>query len=480
MVKKLPGWALPDLREAQKRTKNEVEFQTAQFSIPYEILNLGRGKKYYLRTYGCQANERDSETIAGIMEELGYETTTDVEQADVILLNTCAVRKNAEDKVIGEIGALKRLTKDRPDLILGVCGCMSQEEEIVNLLLEKHRHVNLIFGTHNIHRLPELLYKVHHGTKTVEVFSKEGEVIENLPVRRFGKHKAWVNIMYGCDKFCTYCIVPYTRGKERSRRLEDILAEVKVLKEEGYKEVTLLGQNVNAYGKDLGMVQGFAELLRETAKIGIPRIRFTTSHPWDFTDEMVDVLGEYENIMPFVHLPVQSGDDAMLKIMGRKYTREQYLRLFHRIEETVPNCAFSTDIIVGFPNETKEQFEQTLSLVEECKFDNCFTFIYSPREGTPAARMVDNVSMEEKQERLHELNVVWNKHAKAKNEAYIDTVVEVLVDGHSKKNANVYSGYTKTNKLVNFTGENLTPGEFVMVKITDAKTFSLDGEMVKE
>ena len=199
MVKKLPGWALPDLREAQKRTKNEVEFQTAQFSIPYEILNLGRGKKYYLRTYGCQANERDSETIAGIMEELGYETTTDVEQADVILLNTCAVRKNAEDKVIGEIGALKRLTKDRPDLILGVCGCMSQEEEIVNLLLEKHRHVNLIFGTHNIHRLPELLYKVHHGTKTVEVFSKEGEVIENLPVRRFGKHKAWVNIMYGCE-----------------------------------------------------------------------------------------------------------------------------------------------------------------------------------------------------------------------------------------------------------------------------------------
>ena len=480
MVKKLPGWALPDLREAQKRTKNEVEFQTAQFSIPYEILNLGRGKKYYLRTYGCQANERDSETIAGIMEELGYEVTSDVEVADVILLNTCAVRKNAEDKVIGEIGALKRLFKDRPELILGVCGCMSQEEEIVNLLLEKHRHVNLIFGTHNIHRLPELLYKVYHGGKTVEVFSKEGEVIENLPVRRFGKHKAWVNIMYGCDKFCTYCIVPYTRGKERSRRLEDILTEVRILKEEGYKEVTLLGQNVNAYGKDLGMVQGFAELLRETAKIGIPRIRFTTSHPWDFTDEMVDVLGEFENIMPFVHLPVQSGDDAMLKIMGRKYSREQYLRLFHRIEATVPNCAFSTDIIVGFPNETDEQFRQTLSLVEECKFDNCFTFIYSPREGTPAARMVDNVAMEEKQQRLHELNVVWNKHAKHKNEAYIGQVVEVLVDGHSKKNANVYSGYTKTNKLVNFTGENLEAGEFVMVKITDAKTFSLDGEMVKE
>ena len=480
MVNKQPGWALPDLHEAQKRTKKEVKFQTAQFSIPFELLNLGRGKKYYLRTYGCQANERDSETIAGIMKELAYEQTNNVEDADVILLNTCAVRKNAEDKVIGEIGALKRLTKDRPDLILGVCGCMAQEEEIVNLLLEKHRHVNLIFGTHNIHRLPELLYRVHHGMKTVEVFSKEGEVIENLPVQRFGKHKAWVNIMYGCDKFCTYCIVPYTRGKERSRRLEDILAEVQTLKAEGYKEITLLGQNVNAYGKDLGMEQGFAILLAETAKIGIPRIRFTTSHPWDFTDEMVAVLGQYDNIMPFVHLPVQSGDDAMLKIMGRKYTREQYLRLFHLIEDTVPNCASSTDIIVGFPNETKEQFYQTLSLVEECKFDNAFTFIYSPREGTPAARMADNVSMEEKQERLHELNEVWNKHAKRKNEAYVGQIVEVLVDGHSKKNENVYSGYTKTNKLVNFTGTNIQPGEFVMVKITAAKTFSLDGEMVSE
>lgn len=479
-MKKQPGWALPDLHEAQKRTRKEAMVETSLFSIPPEVLNLGRGKSYYLRTYGCQANERDSETLAGIMEELGYTPADQPEDADVILLNTCAVRRNAEEKVLGELGSLKRLKKRKPDLIFGVCGCMAQEEEIVTLLLEKYRHVNLIFGTHNIHRLPELLYRVVNGQKSVEVFSKEGDVIENLPVRRFGKHKAWVNIMYGCDKFCTYCIVPYTRGKERSRRMEDILEEVRILKAEGYQEITLLGQNVNSYGKDLGIEGGFAALLKETAEIGIPRIRFTTSHPWDFTDAMIDIIAQYDNIMPFIHLPVQSGDDEILKIMGRKYTREQYLTLFHKIEAAIPNCAFSTDIIVGFPNETNEQFERTLSLVEECKFDNAFTFIYSPREGTPAARMHDNIELSEKQERLQRLNTVWNYHARNKNLAYVGQIVEVLVDGASKKNSEVYSGYTRTNKLVNFTGKDIQCGDVVQVRITDAKTFSLDGELVSE
>lgn len=472
----------PSLKEARYRNKNEQTLiKRDEIVVSTFLRDIAKGKKYFIRTYGCQANVRDEETMKGILELAGYECASEVKDADLVILNTCAVRENAEDRVYGEIGQLKGLKNKKKDMIIALGGCMIQEPHIVETIEKSYRHVDLLFGTHNIHQLLEFLEIIYREQKRViAVESKTGEVIENTPTVRLDKKKAYVNIMYGCDKFCTYCIVPYTRGKERSRRLEDILNEVRILKEEGYKEVTLLGQNVNAYGKDLGMVQGFAELLRETAKIGIPRIRFTTSHPWDFTDEMVDVLGEYDNIMPFVHLPVQSGDDAMLKIMGRKYSREQYLRLFHRIEATVPNCAFSTDIIVGFPNETDEQFRQTLSLVEECKFDNCFTFIYSPREGTPAARMIDNVSMEEKQQRLHELNVVWNKHAKAKNEAYIDTVVEVLVDGHSKKNANVYSGYTKTNKLVNFTGENLQAGEFVMVKITDAKTFSLDGEMVKE
>ena len=477
MVKKQPGWALPDLKEAQKRSHHQTVIEKALFAIPPHIQMIGQGKKYYLRTYGCQANERDSETLAGILESMQFTPCSEPSEADVILLNTCAIRKNAEDKVLGELGSLKRLKSDKPDLIFAVCGCMAQEEEIVTLLLEKYRHVQLIFGTHNIHRLPELLYEVmSEGKRVVEVLSKEGEVIENLPVRRFGKHKAWVNIMYGCDKFCTYCIVPYTRGKERSRAMEDILDEVRILKEEGYKEVTLLGQNVNSYGKDAGIVGGFASLLEETAKIGIERIRFTTSHPWDFTDEMIDVIARYDNIMPFIHLPVQSGDSEILKIMGRRYTREQYLTLFHKIKERMPNCAISTDIIVGFPNESEGQFENTLSLVDECQFDNAFTFIYSPREGTPAARMADNVSLEVKQHRLARLNERWNQYAKLKNDAYLGKTVRVLVDGASKKNDQIMSGYTETNKLVNFVAKDAKAGDIVTVKITGCKTFSLDGE----
>ena len=477
MVKKQPGWALPDLKEAQKRSHHQTVIEKALFAIPPHIQMIGQGKKYYLRTYGCQANERDSETLAGILESMQFTPCSEPSEADVILLNTCAIRKNAEDKVLGELGSLKRLKSDKPDLIFAVCGCMAQEEEIVTLLLEKYRHVQLIFGTHNIHRLPELLYEVmSEGKRVVEVLSKEGEVIENLPVRRFGKHKAWVNIMYGCDKFCTYCIVPYTRGKERSRAMEDILDEVRILKEEGYKEVTLLGQNVNSYGKDAGIVGGFASLLKETAKIGIERIRFTTSHPWDFTDEMIDVIARYDNIMPFIHLPVQSGDSEILKIMGRRYTREQYLTLFHKIKERMPNCAISTDIIVGFPNESEEQFENTLSLVDECQFDNAFTFIYSPREGTPAAHMADNVSLEVKQHRLARLNERWNQYAKLKNDAYLGKTVRVLVDGASKKNDQIMSGYTETNKLVNFVAKDAKAGDIVTVKITGCKTFSLDGE----
>lgn len=478
-MKKQPGWALPDLKEAQKRTNAEAHIEKNLFQIPEQIKMLGQGKKYYLRTYGCQANERDSETLAGILEEMAFTPCDNPEKADFILLNTCAIRKNAEDKVLGELGSLKRLKRENPDIVFGLCGCMAQEEEIVKILLEKYRHVDLIFGTHNIHRLPELLYQVMmNGKRSVEVLSKEGDVIENLPVRRFGKHKAWVNIMYGCDKFCTYCIVPYTRGKERSRTMEDVLDEIRTLKEEGFKEVTLLGQNVNSYGKDLHIEGGFAKLLEETAKIGIERIRFTTSHPWDFSDEMVDVIAKYDNIMPFIHLPVQSGDSDVLKLMGRRYSIEQYKTLFHKIEAKIPGCAISTDIIVGFPNETKEQFQHTLDLVDECKFDNAFTFIYSPREGTPAARMEDNVALEEKQDRLQELNERWNKYALEKNLAYIGKTVRVLVDGPSKKNKDIYSGYTDTNKLVNFVRKDAQPGDIVEVKINDAKTFSLDGEQL--
>lgn len=479
MIKQQPGWVLPDLRAASRRTHTASVIEKSLFSIPDECRNMGKGRRYYVRTYGCQANERDSETLAGILEALGYAPAKGEEDADVILINTCAVRRNAEDKVLGELGSLKRLSVQRDDLIIGLCGCMAQEEEMVNIILEKYRHVNLIFGTHNLHRLPQLLHAAIEGNeRCVEVFSQEGEVIENLPVRRFGRYKAWVNIMYGCDKFCTYCIVPYTRGKERSRAMEDILQELRELKAQGYREVTLLGQNVNAYGKDLGIEGGFAALLRESAKTGIDRIRFTTSHPWDFSDEMIDAIASCDNIMPFIHLPAQSGDSDVLRRMGRRYTIEQYRSLFDRIKAAIPGCAVSTDIIVGFPNESDEQFAHTMDIVDYCRFDNAYTFIYSPREGTPAARMADSVPMEVKQERLARLNERWNAYALENNQAYVGRIVKVLVDGPSKKDEHIYSGYTETNKMVNFTADKVQAGEIIEVKITQARTWSLNGEAI--
>lgn len=474
------NFRLPSLRDAQIRTKETVKIEHNLFKLPEPTRNLGVGRKFFLRTYGCQANERDSETITGILLQMGFTKTDNEEEADFILLNTCAVRKNAEDKVLGELGMLKKLKTKNPDLMFGLCGCMAQEEEIVQLLLKKYPQVDLIFGTHNIHRLPELLYNaMMTKEKTVEVYSKEGEVIENLPVQRFGQHKAWVNIMYGCDKFCTYCIVPYTRGKERSRLMDDILAEIQELKDAGYKEVTLLGQNVNAYGKDLQLENGFATLLEEVAKIGIPRIRFTTSHPWDFTDEMIDVIAKYDNIMPAIHLPVQSGNSDMLKIMGRRYTSEDYKSLYNRIITKMPNCTFSTDIIVGFPNETEQQFQDTLDMVDYCKYDLAYTFIYSPREGTPAAKMEDNVPMDVKSERLQRLNEKVGLYSNMNNQKYLGKVVKVLVDGFSKKNDQVYSGYSEENKLINFTGKNIQEGDIVKVLITDVKSWSLNGEVVE-
>ncbi len=474
------NWTMPSLKEAKQRTKKQAVIEKSLFNIPSEVKDIGYGKKYYLRTYGCQANERDGETIAGILEALHFTSCDTPEEADLILLNTCAIRQNAEDKVLGELGSLKRLRKTNPDLLFGLCGCLAQEEAVVKTILEKYPHVDLVFGTHNIHRLPHLLYQAMMSReKTIEVFSKEGEVVENLPVKRFGTHKAWVNIMYGCDKFCAYCIVPYTRGKERSRQAEDILDEIHTLIDEGFKEVTLLGQNVNSYGKDLKIEGGFAYLLEEVAKTNIPRIRFVTSHPWDFSDEMIDVIAKYENIMPFIHLPVQSGNDEILKIMGRRYNAKEYMTLFNKLKSKVKNAAFSTDIIVGFPNETHEQFLDTIKLVDECQFDNAFTFIYSPRVGTPAAAMQDNVPMEVKEERLQILMQHTNHWAKVKNEAYLGKVIKVLVDGPSKKNKNVFSGHSETNKLVNFTGENIQVGDIVDVKITNTKSWSLDGEAIK-
>ncbi|MYL28413.1 tRNA (N6-isopentenyl adenosine(37)-C2)-methylthiotransferase MiaB [Halobacillus halophilus] len=469
----------PNMRDAQRRKRKETDIHY-DFEIPEDMDQAGRGKKYMIRTYGCQMNEHDTEVMAGIFEEMGYEPTNDTKQADIILLNTCAIRENAENKVFGEIGHLKPLKMENPNLVIGICGCMSQEESVVNRILRKHPFIDLIFGTHNIHRIPQLVKEAMFGKEMViDVWSKEGDIIENLPRSRKGKIKAWVNIMYGCDKFCTYCIVPYTRGKERSRLPKDIIQEVRHLAAQGYKEVTLLGQNVNAYGKDLDMEYGLGDLMDELRSIDIPRVRFTTSHPRDFDDRLIEVLAKGGNMLDHIHLPVQSGNTDVLKIMGRKYSREEYLELVRNIREAMPGATLTTDIIVGFPNETEEQFQDTLSLVEEVGFEAAYTFIYSPRDNTPAAKMKDNVSMEEKKDRLQRLNKLVNQQSADAMSQYDGEIVDVLVEGESKNNPDVLAGYTKRNKLVNFRGPRSIIGKIVPVKVIKAKTWSLDGELVE-
>lgn len=467
---------LPDMKKAASRRKNDVLIKDNEYHIPENIVGIGNNRKYYLRTYGCQANERDGEVMAGIFEDLGYTRTLNVDDADFVLLNTCAIREGAEDKVFGELGSLKRLKRNNPDLILALCGCMAQEESVVSRILSKYHHVDLVFGTHNIHRLPQLIEQAVQSKDTViEVYSKEGHVIENLPSTREGKHKAWINIIYGCDKFCTYCIVPYTRGQERSRRFSDVMKEVQEVVDEGYKEITLLGQNVNAYGKDLDDGTSFAKLLQACADTNIERIRFMTSHPWDFSEEMIEVIATNKNVMPSFHLPVQSGNNDVLKMMGRRYTVESYKEIYDKLKARIPNCVFTTDIIVGFPNETEAQFQDTLDLYNYCQFDVAYTFIYSPRSGTPAARFEDNISDEIKSDRLARLNELVRKYSNLNNNIYLNQVVKVLVDGKSKRNDQIYSGYTEHNKLVNFKPKDAKVGDIVEVLITEVKAYSLNG-----
>ena len=468
----------PSLKEAAER-KKEIIIDKKGLDVPVEMKYVGKDKFYFIRTYGCQGNEADSEVIAGILEFMGYKKANEVEEADVILLNTCAVRENAEEKVFGEIGALKKLKTVNPDIIFGICGCMAQQEHIVDKILKSYPQVDLVFGTHNINRLPLLLKDaLFNKERVVEVFSNKSEIHENLPVVRSNNLKAWVNIMYGCDKFCTYCIVPYTRGKERSRLKEDILKEVRELKEKGFKEITLLGQNVNAYGNDLNKGYNFADLLKEVSDIGIERIRFVTSHPWNFTEEMVNVIASRDNIMPYIHLPIQSGNDEILRRMGRRYTYEEYKKLYNSLREKVKNCSITTDIIVGFPGESEEQFNGTLNAVKELQYDSAYTFIYSPRVGTPAAKMEDNVSEEDKKRRFNSLVDVVSDSAKRRNDAYVGKTLKVLVEGYSKKNKNILSGYSEENKLVNFKGNEDMIGKIVDVKILVSKTWTLEGEAI--
>lgn len=464
---------LPDLNQARMRTDKKVEFLDAKNIKSDKFEN----KKYFIRTYGCQMNVHDSEEIKGILENLGFKETENLEETDLVVLNTCAIRENAHDKVFGFLGRLKHLKKENPDLIICIGGCMPQESSVANILKEKYPFVNIVFGTHNINDLGSMILK-ESKKQQIEVYSIEGNVYEHMDYIRDSKITAWVNIMYGCDKFCTYCIVPFTRGKQRSRKMEEIIKEVEDLKKEGYIEVTLLGQNVNAYGKDLEYGYDFATLLENVAKTGIQRIRFVTSHPWDFTDEMIDIIAKNDNIMPYIHLPLQSGSSKILKLMGRRYTKDEYITLYNKIKEKVPGVSITTDIIVGFPNETEEDFEETLEVVNKCKFDGAFTFIYSPREGTPASKIKDSISLEVKEKRLHKLNELINSYSLEHNKEYVDKIEEVLILGPSEKGENKVYGYTKTMKLVNVSNAQHDIGKLIPVRITDAKSFSLDGEKV--
>ena len=469
----------PDMLKAASRKKAATVFMPASFDKKEELEKLVKDEKYFIHTFGCQANVRDEETMRGLLEDVGYAYTDKPEEATLIIINTCAVRENAEDKVYGEIGNLKHLRRKNKDLVIAICGCMVEQPEILKRLMETFTEVNLYFGTHEIAQLYSLVYEARTSKeRVVAIESKPGEVVEIAPACRNNNYKAYVNVMYGCDKFCTYCIVPYTRGKERSRHFIDVIKECQQLIDNGYQEITLLGQNVNAYGKDLDEGKDFADLLEEVAKLGIARLRFTTSHPWDFSSKMIDVIAKYPNIMKFIHLPVQSGNNRVLKAMGRRYTRETYLALVKEMREKIPGLSLSTDIIVGFPNETDEEFNDTLTIVDEIKYEAAFTFIYSPRKGTPAAKIEDNVSKETKSARFMELVKHLEVHIEEHSKTMVGKIFDVLVDGVSKNDKEMYSGYTEENKLVHFKGDETMVGKIIKVKITESHTYSMIGEVV--
>ncbi len=434
---------------------------------------------YQILTYGCQMNERDTEIIEGYLENLGYCPTEEEKEADIIILNTCCVREKAELKVFGKLGELNKLKKKKPDLIIGVCGCMTQQDEVFNKIKKNAPYVNLMFGTYNVHQLPRLISKVVETKEPAyEIWEKEGEIVEDLFSKRQDNIKAYVNISYGCNNFCTYCIVPHVRGRERSRKPEKILEEITNLAKSGYKEVMLLGQNVNSYGKDLDIRIDFADLLMQVNEIkGIERIRYMTSHPRDFTNKLIDTISKCHKVCEHYHLPVQAGSNKILKAMNRGYTREQYLELIEKIKKVSPEYAITSDLIVGFPGETEEDFQDTLDIVERVGFDVAYTFMYSPRKGTYAAGMENQVPQEIKKDRLKRLMDLQNKISLEKNLQLVGKTVEVLVEGISKNDENRLTGRTRTNKIINFEGDKELIGLFTNVKITQAQTWNLMGEL---
>lgn len=447
-------------------------------------MNALNGKKYNIITFGCQMNEHDSETIAGMLQEKGCQQTQSKDDADITIINTCSIRENADKRFFGTLGQLKKRKEQNPGYITCVCGCMMQQQHIIDTIKQKYPWVDIIFGTHNIHQFPELLERVcGEKQKVIEILEDSSEIVEGLPAKRLYRHKAFVNIMYGCNNFCTYCIVPYTRGREKSRRPEDILDEVKRLVADGVKEVTLLGQNVNSYRgqwQDGGSCD-FADLIYQLNDVeGLERIRFMTSHPKDLSDKLIRAYVDCEKLCNYIHLPVQAGSSRVLKAMNRRYTREHYLQLVEKLRAAVPDIAISTDIIVGFPGETEEEFEETLTLVREVKYDSAFTFLYSIRTGTPAAEFEDQIPEEVKHARFNRLVDAVNEESMKKNAAYKGRIEKVLVEGISKKNDSTLTGRTEGFKLVDFEGDRSLIGSMVDVEIIEGKTFSLTGRIIAE
>ena len=462
--------------EEQDRFIEAIAEQNSRYYAIHQVK-----PKYIIQTFGCQMNEHDSEKLCAMLDSMGYEQGMMVDECDLIIYNTCAVRENAELKVFGNLGHLKLAKRKNPDLKIAVCGCMMQQPHVVKEIKSKYKHVDLVFGTHNLYKFPELLTKsIESENILVDVWDVDGEVVEGLKSNRKFELKAFVNIMYGCNNFCTYCIVPYTRGRERSRTPEDILNEIKELVANGTKEVTLLGQNVDSYGKTLDNPMTFAELLREVNNVeGIERIRFMNSHPKDISDEVIYAIRDCDKVCEFLHLPVQCGSSSLLKVMNRHYTKEQYLEIIEKAKKEVPDIAFSTDLMIGFPGETEEDLLDTIDVVEKVRYDSAFTFIYSKRKGTPAAEMENQIPEDVKHERFNRVLSKVNEIVGEINQSYIGKTVEVLVEGKSKTDDNRFMGRTRQNKLVNFDAksEDLI-GKLINVEITSATGFSLIGKEI--
>lgn len=460
-------------------TPNDIKKQR-EIACHIKDLNANKYLKFHIETYGCQMNVHDSEKLAGMLIDMGYFPTENIGEANIILFNTCCVREHAEIRVFGRVSQLKELKIRKPNIIIGICGCMMQEKDVVEKIREDYPYIDIVFGTHNLFKLPQLLTEaMNSNTTVIDIWNDNQNIIEDIPMQRADGVKAWVNIIYGCNNFCTYCIVPYVRGREKSRKPEDIINEIKSLAENGFKEVTLLGQNVNSYGNDLDINVNFAKLLSMVNDVdGIERIRFMTSHPKDLSDELIYAMRDLDKVCEHLHLPVQSGSNNILKRMNRNYTRENYLEIIDKVKENIPGIAITTDIIVGFPGETDKDFEETLDLVKKVKYDAAYTFIYSKRSGTLASKMNDQVDDTVKHNRLNKLIEIQNEISIEKNALMNGKVVEVLVEGISKRDKEKLTGRTRTNKIVHFKAKPELIGKFAKVKITDTKAWTMQGELI--